>query len=510
MPEKLYNQHSSPTNLVSSDSKGFASATNTTFPPGTIALEQVSKLFRKATRIRKSYTTVKSSLVRSSWFRRLIGRSPLRRRQLVALDNVSFHIPPGTSLGVIGRNGSGKSTLLKLISGIYQPSQGKVAVSGRISALIELGAGFHPDFTGRENVYLGGVMYGLSREEIDRKFDAIVSFAELEEFIDDPVRTYSSGMYMRLGFSVAVFTNPDILLIDEVLAVGDASFVHRCYDVISGFKREGKTLLLVTHDLDAVVRWCDHVIWLEKGRIKKQGEPRWVVDQYLESVRADEERALARVNAELGRDVEGVQDLESQLTQTEATVSSLEAHGSAERWGSRQVEITGVRMLDSGGTSKWLFDEGEELIIEVGYQIHEPIKELVFGIGIIRADGVVIHGNNTALDQVEVPLPLLTQELEGQAKGTYRYRISRLEFLENSYFLDVAAHASDGTPFDYHHMQHKFSVRSASRVHGVVNPQHSWEFETAYQIGKSGLGKGGRSTSLHSAHFARLKKAEGL
>ena len=422
---------------------------------------------------------MKSGLVRATGLRRArIQQDAHGANYLQALDNISFDIAPGSAVGMIGRNGSGKSTLLKLISGIYLPDSGSVERSGKISALIELGAGFHPDFSGRENVYLGGVVYGLTRKEIDERFDEIVAYAELEDFIDDPVRTYSSGMYMRLGFSLAVHTDPDILLIDEVLAVGDAGFIHRCHDTISDFKRRGKTLVFVTHDLPSVVRWCDDVIWLERGVIRKRGKPRQVIDAYMQGVKAEEQEMLRGENQALADS--GVTALPEELP------SNLAEHSDPNRWGSGDVEITSVQMLDADGNAKWLFDALEPVAVEVKYQVNKPISELVFGIGIVRADGLHVHGTNTDIDTLHAPLP---EQVEGEQiagayplLGSFIYRIPRLSLVTDSYYFDVAAHQNDGTPYDYHHRLHKFSVRDELGTAGVYSPQRSWEFTPSYPV----------------------------
>jgi len=429
--------------------------------PGSIVLENVSKKFRKHTLNRKGYSTVKTSLLS-----RVFSRRYPPQNYIEALKQISITVPPGHSVGVIGKNGSGKSTLLKLVSGIYRPDSGEVRANGKISALIELGAGFHPDFTGRENVYLGGVMYGLTRKEIDERFDDIVRYAELEDFIDDPVRTYSSGMYMRLGFSLAIHTDPDILLIDEVLAVGDAGFIHRCQETISEFRRRGKTMLFVTHDLESVARWCDEAIWLEKGVVRERGEPRWVIDQYLTLVNASEEKSLARTNAESKESADGD--------------ASTEGHPAAKRWGSREVEITDVRMRDARGESKWVFQAADEVRLEVDYTIHSPVRELVFGIGILRADGVVVHGTNTDIERVEVPIPESSTAASEPFTGTYTVALRRLGLVEDSYYLDVAAHHVDGTPYDYHHLRFRFSVRNGRRHQGVYLPEQEWSFRPDY------------------------------
>lgn len=435
-------------------------------PPGTILIENVSKRFKKHTVVKKSYTTIKSTLLQ-----RFFQSHYPKDNYLPALTNLNVRIDPGKSLGVIGRNGSGKSTLLKLIAGIYRPDQGSVKVSGKISALIELGAGFHPDFSGRENIYLGGVMFGLSKKEIQAKFDDIVQYAELEDFIDDPVRTYSSGMYMRLGFSLAIHTDPDILLVDEVLAVGDAAFVHRCHNTISEFRRRGKTLIFVTHDLTSVERWCDEAIWLEKSKVRDRGEPRRVIDAYLEKVQVGEEAELEQQNAAHGAD--------DVATRAVSKKSNRKQEDSEHRWGAQEVEILEVQMFGSDGEARWIFREDELVRVDVRYRLHAPVDDLVFGVGIVRADGVVVHGSNTDIDQQKIPVPVSENFKEG-SEGVYRFRIDRLGLTEDSYFLDVAAHRSDGRPYDYHHLVYRFSVRSPRKYHGIYAPEHSWEFLPEY------------------------------
>ena len=207
---------------------------------------------------------------------------------------MSFDVAAGRTFGIVGRNGSGKSTMLKLIAGIGKPTAGTVVVSGRVSALIELGAGFHPEISGRENVYINGMMLGLSKRDVASRFDEIVEFAELQDFIDAPVKTYSSGMYMRLGFAVAIHVDPDVLLVDEVLAVGDEAFTHKCLDKFAEFRRRGRTVLLVTHSLDLVSRFCDEALWLDSGVVRAQGDPRRVIDAYLLDVAKSEDAALRR------------------------------------------------------------------------------------------------------------------------------------------------------------------------------------------------------------------------
>src|SRR6202521_2157716 len=256
-----------------------------------IELVNVTKVYRRYAR-RKQFATLKSALLKGSLIQDLQPDE-----KFPALQSVSFNVAEGKTYGIIGRNGSGKSTALKLVAGITKPTSGTVTVHGRISALIELGAGFHPEISGRENVFINGIMLGLSKREVARRFDEIVEFAELQQFIDAPVKTYSPGMYMRLGFAVAIHVDPDVLLVDEVLAVGDEGFTHKCLDKFGEFKRRGKTILLVTHSLGLVERLCDEALWLDGGRLRAHGDPKRVVDEYLMDVEHNEEQLLATTTA---------------------------------------------------------------------------------------------------------------------------------------------------------------------------------------------------------------------
>ena len=253
---------------------------------------------------------------------------------------------------------------------------------------------------------------------------------------------------MRLGFSLAVHTDPDILLIDEVLAVGDAAFIHRCHDTISDFKRRGKTLIFVAHDLDAVSRWCDHVLWLDKGVIKKEGSARYVIDSYLTGIEKSEQENLDKEN--------------SQDVQT--------AEQSENRWGNKHVEIIHVAMKDKQGQDSWLFHQHDDLSVEIEFKINKAVKNLVFGIGIIRVDGLQIHGTNTGIDDYEIKETLVV----GQT-GKISYKLASLSLTEGSYYLDVAAHAEDGTPYDYLHEMFTFNIRSKIKTSGIYNPVHKWE-----------------------------------
>src|SRR5690349_676489 len=256
-----------------------------------IEVLHATKIYRRYAR-KRQFATLKSALLSRSLIRDL---NP--DETFPAVRDVSFDVPAGCTLGVIGRNGSGKSTMLKLVAGITKPTTGTVPVNGRISALIELGAGFHPEISGRANVFINGIMLGLTKRESARRFDEIVDFAEMKDIIEGPAKPYSSGMYMRLGFAVAIHVDPDVLLVDEVLAVGDEGFTHKCLDKFAEFKRRGKTILLVTHALGLVERFCDEALWMDAGSMKALGDPKRVVGAYITDVESSEEQLLAAGDA---------------------------------------------------------------------------------------------------------------------------------------------------------------------------------------------------------------------
>jgi ABC-type polysaccharide/polyol phosphate transport system ATPase subunit len=425
-------------------------------PRYVIDIVALSKSFKRKSSRQKGYTTLKSAILRG--FRK---RQAEPANITTAIQDLTLRIPAGLSVGIIGRNGSGKSTLLKLISGIYKPDRGTVSIAGRIAALIELGAGFHPDFTGRENLYLGAAIHGLSRDEINNRFEEIVRFAELENVIDDPVKTYSSGMFMRLGFSLAIHTNPDILIVDEVLAVGDATFVNKCKEKISELKRSGKTLLFVSHDLDAVERWCDEALWLEAGRCRDRGEPRRVIDSYRHFIDKSEEDQFLKEET-------GNSQIAAEENRSDDN-SQAQNQNIAARWGSREVEIEEVLILNSDGGAARVFQPEDSLTIEIRFKFHQKVEDLVFGLGISRlADNLLVHGSNTEIEKVKLP--------GFSGNGLVKYVIKRVGLLDGTYLLDVACHRPDGYAYDYRKNVLRFSVRSALNQVGVMVPEHRWEF----------------------------------
>jgi rfaE bifunctional protein nucleotidyltransferase chain/domain len=427
-----------------------------------IEARDLAKVYRRFLH-QNQFRTLKSALLTGSLLSDLTPE-----QTFTALDGVSFDVPRGCTFGVIGENGSGKSTLLKLLAGITKPTRGRLRVEGRVSALIELGAGFHPEISGRENVYINGIMLGLSRREVHERFDDIVAFAELRQFIDAPVKTYSSGMYMRLGFAVAIHVDPDVLLIDEVLAVGDEGFTRKCLDKIGEFRRRGKTIVLVTHSLGLVEKMCDEALWMRGGRRVDQGDPKRVVDAYLTYVAGGEEALLSREHGQLHEDG-GPQP----------------AHGPGEgaagdgayregRWGAREVEIRGVRLLDAQGRERHVYTPGEDVTLELDVFAAQPQVDFVFGVGLFNADGVSVYGTNTHLEEWQ------PERIEGQAR--VRLQLEDLRLVEGTYLLDVAAHRRDGTPYDYHRGLYSLRIKSRTKDVGVYRPHHRWSFDGGVRL----------------------------
>jgi ABC-type polysaccharide/polyol phosphate transport system ATPase subunit len=401
-----------------------------------IALERVSKSYRLWGR-RSQFATLKSALLK-----RDLKLTP--EASVLALKAVSFVVDRGEAFGIIGRNGSGKSTLLKVISGILKPSSGVVRVNGRIAALIELGAGFHPEITGRENIVINGIMLGLTKREVEQRFDKIVDFSGIGEFIDQPVKTYSSGMYVRLGFAVAVHVDPEILLIDEVLSVGDEEFSQKCVAKIQEMKYRGVTLLFVTHQLDQVRNLCDRALWLDHGAATAIGDPARVVDEYLQSV-------------------SGAAPPEK--VETPAPQNPEEE----ERWGSGEVVLKRVALVDDKGRELVALGAGTSVSIEMDVEVRMPQDDFVFGIGIYHADGACVYGTNTDVEG------LMPQKLDGD--GRVRFVMPSLELVAGTYRIDAAIHTRNGRAYDYRRGVMRFVV--GTRVHdiGVYRPRHSWKFE---------------------------------
>ena len=355
-----------------------------------------------------------------------------------ALRGVSFEVPRGGTYGLLCPNGAGKSTALKVMARILVPEKGRVDVQGRVAGLIELGSGFSIDFTGRENVYLNASLLGLTRREIDERYDEIVDFAELGDRMEDPLRTYSSGMQMKLGFSTAIHVRPDVMLIDEILAVGDEAFQRKCFQFLDRFVGGGGTIVLVSHNLSAIRDFCAEAAWIQDGAVQLQGRSTDVIDEYLDRIRDE---------------------------QVAAQAGALEEHAVP-------LEITSVKIVD--GTRKPRFDveTGDTLLVEVAYQCREPLPSAAFGISVHRSDGVYVYGTNTVADG----MPL---DLEPGA-GTMLLRFECLQLMAGTYKLVVAAFKTvrGGAPAsDVRQIEPAFRVRNRGSDEGTVRLTHLWLHE---------------------------------
>jgi ABC-type polysaccharide/polyol phosphate transport system ATPase subunit len=429
-----------------------------------IRAENLGKLYRRMAsgfRLR----TLKSALLERSLTE---GLSP--EDTIPALEGVSFAVEKGRAFAIIGSNGSGKSTLLKILTGMLKPTSGSVEVSGRVAALIELGAGFHPEISGRENIFINGAVLGLSKREIEKRYDDIVEFSGLENFIEEPVKNYSSGMYVRLGFAVAIHTDPEILLVDEVLAVGDEAFQHRCLRRIEEFLARGKTLVLVSHSLELVEQFADEVLWLESGRKRLQGSPRRVADAYRHAVAQTEGQAHLEAKEERQRAL-AEQEPQPATAPVEPAEEGAVAAEEVLRWGTREAEIVSVRVLDGQGAEKYNLTSGEPMVFEIRARADRPLDDFVFGIGIFTPRGVECWGVNTHIGGY-VP-----ESLAGET--TVRLACPSLRLAPGEYLVDVAVHARDGYPYDYHRKYLSFTMTSRQGGVGIYFPEFRWEFDKA-------------------------------
>lgn len=366
-----------------------------------------------------------------------------------ALKDINLTIEKGKTVGFIGRNGSGKSTLLKLISRILYPDGGTIIAHGKISTLIELGSGFHPELTGRENVYINASILGFSRAEVNRKFNDIVSFSGLEEFIDNPVKTYSSGMYVRLGFSVAINIDPDILLVDEVLAVGDETFQKKCIRKIEEMKKAGKTIVFVSHDLPSVEELCDEVVLIHNGSLVTKGKPVEVISQYHKLL-------IGSGDARVRQEIPGV-----------------EINNGKNRWGSKEVEITKLEFLDQEGKETQYLTTGDRFRVRMHYLAHKRVEKPVFGIAIYSDRGVHITGPNTKKQDFTIP--------SVQGSGVVEYDAQSLPLLPGTYLFSAAVYDQSGLQaFDHWEQHWKFHViesESMAERYGLITIPSKWRIE---------------------------------
>lgn len=397
--------------------------------PTAIRLAGVSKRYPLLTR-RGRLHSLKGALLRGE-----LWRLQQEREGFLALSGVDLEVRQGETVAVVGPNGSGKSTLLKLVAGILRPTLGRVEVNGRVTALIELGAGFHPEISGRDNAIVNGMMLGLSRTEIMRRLPEIVEFSGIGEFIDQPVKTYSSGMYVRLGFSVAVTVEPDVLVVDEILAVGDEVFAHRCLDRIARLQRRGAAILLVSHDLGLVEQLAHHGLYLRQGKPVLVGPAAAVVSRYRSDVASEETGAQV-------------------------------AGGNARRWGNGAVSLDGVDLVDAAGRPVRLLSSGEAAAIRIAYTVRQPQEDFVFGVAIHREDGSNVFGTNTELDGWR------PERLAGS--GEMSLEFPRLELAPGQYLVDAAVHSRAGLAYDYACEVTSFTVSAPVGWPGCYAPRHQW------------------------------------
>jgi len=383
--------------------------------PAAISVRSVSKRFRLT---HERYPTLKERVIH-------FGRVP--SEDFWALRDITVEVPDGTTLGLLGHNGSGKSTLLKCIAGILRPTTGEIGTRGRVAALLELGAGFQGELTGRENIFLNGAILGMSRKELARRFDEIVEFAELEQFIDTQVRFYSSGMYVRLGFAIAVNVEPDILLVDEVLAVGDEAFQRKCLDRVADFQREGRTIVVVTHSPDLVRKICHAAVVLDHGSLVASGDPREAIQVFREHLRRTPPRARPG-------EPPPVDD---------------------------RVRVTSVRFEHPGMPGRAYLEPGESLAVKVGFEVDAPVDDPVFTVMIYDAEGTLVHGSSTASESVALG------HVDGPGEVTFEY--AQVPLLDGEYAITLCVTSSDGAfIYDWQEQRHRFEVRDSQRNFGSV------------------------------------------
>ncbi len=383
-------------------------------------------------------------------------RNKYEKRQI--LNGISFDVPKGQAVGLIGRNGCGKSTTLKMLTKILKPNAGEVVVNGRVSSLIELGAGFHPDMSGRENIYINATIFGLDKEEIDKRIDDIIQFSELEEFIDNPVRTYSSGMYMRLAFAVAINVNADVLLIDEILAVGDVSFQKKCFERLKEIKEEGTTIVIVSHSMDQLYSICDRLIWIEKGKIVEDGEPKLIGMHYLDSMEDDRIARLAEESKEKLVDDRGKSILE--LTDN--------VHPEARRDGTHEAKFTEVTLLNEAGEPCQIFNTGDKAVLKLRYQTDLDHPKVNFNMDFVKDNWQYCYGS--CFTKPGDALPVLEQQ------GEVVFTIDKLMLLPGKYYLDIGINGENGELYD--NVRNIMQITIRDYVHNEFGPctfSHHWE-----------------------------------
>lgn len=402
-----------------------------------------------------------------SFKERILFRNRNHYEERWVLKGLSFSVKKGEAIGLIGENGSGKSTTLKLLTRIIHPDEGSIKITGRVSSLIELGAGFHPDMSGRENIYTNAAIFGLTRKEIEERLEDIISFSELGQFIDNPVRTYSSGMYMRLAFAVAINVDADVLLIDEILSVGDASFQAKCFNKLREIKASGTTIVIVSHSLGQIEQICDKSIWIADGVIEMKGTPREVHPAYLEYM-GNKQQIEDMKNANQEND-EPQQEISIDKSKNAGELNEQVKKEQKNRWGNGDAKIQSVELVGDDGNPKRNFKTGEKLVITIKYNTYKELINPTVGIGIFRNDGLQCYGTNTFIDHI--------QNIKLHEKGIIKCVIEANSLLEGEYSLDVAIHTEDGFAYDYYRNALTFKMHSDIADVGIMRLMHQWKFE---------------------------------
>jgi len=383
-----------------------------------------------------------------------------------ALKNVSFEVKKGEFFGIIGRNGSGKSTLLKILASIYTADKGNIKINGLVSPFLELGIGFNPELSGRDNIYLNASVLGLTKKQIDQKFDDIVAFSELKRFIDQKVKNYSSGMNVRLAFSVAIHANRDILLMDEVLAVGDSNFQGKCMEEFNKYRDQGKTVVLVTHDISTVQRYCDRAMLLRNGKIELIGNPEKVGNKYIYQNMSDEEKRMFNEEKRLRLQAEK----EANVREKEGIRIQKEAEKKArEEKKIKIARITKVEFLDKNGKAKNVFKTGEKIDMKVYFKRNKHIDDINIGIGLYSDDNSYVFSYNTQMDKYKI----------GRIKDCITLSFDSLPLLKGNYYLNVVCFGKEEQ--SYYDLSNKikvfkvFPILESNNYRGVVSIKHQWK-----------------------------------
>lgn len=385
---------------------------------------------------------------------RILFKKRNRYEERWVLKGISFDVKKGEAVGLIGHNGCGKSTTLKLLNRIIYPDSGTIEMNGRVSSLIELGAGFHPDMSGRENIYINASIFGLTRKEIDERVDDIIAFSELEDYMDNPVRTYSSGMYMRLAFAVAINVDADILLIDEILAVGDANFQNKCFNKLREIKGNGVTIVIVSHSLGQIEQICDRSIWLNKGEIQLEEAPHLVHPVYMEFM-GSESRNLSYSGSVQHKGSEKVSD---------------DLNNIGDELGDKKIEIKKVELLDNFGNYVSKIKTGDSISLVVYYQRNDSnILQSEFGFNIFRNDGVDCYGTNTLIDKVK--------KIQLKDSGKIKVELQEVFLLQGKYRIDIAFHDEFGKTYHHIYSAVKFEIYNLFDEVGISRIRHSWEVD---------------------------------